>query len=91
MEVASFHREAKKTNQMKNSALSCQESKMKIAILFVSCISNYFIVLSKTPLDYQLLSYEYPFHHFCGKDLSGASNLFLFLFGVGGFRQVLQN
>ena len=50
----------------------------------MSCISNYFIVLSKTPLDYHLLSYnESPFHHFCGKNLSWASNPFLCLFGVG--------
>ena len=49
----------------------------------MSCISNYFIVLSKTPLDYHLLSYnESPFHHFCGKNLSWA--LFVWGVGVGG-------
>ena len=52
----------------------------------MSCISNYFIVLSKTPLDCHLLSYnESLFHHFCGKNLSWASNPFLCLFGVWGY------
>ena len=51
----------------------------------MSCIFNYFIVLSRTPLDYHLLSYnESPFHHFCGKNLLWASNPFLCLCGVWG-------
>ena len=47
----------------------------------MSCISNYFIVLSKTPLDYQLLSYEYPSTTFVERIFPGLQTYFFVCLG----------